>query len=92
MESVSASLLLARVGPHLKQNAGHDGAVTMTANRLGSEPSAYLKSAARQPVAWRPWGEEAFSAARAEDKPILLDVGAVWCHWCHNRREKAFFG
>ena len=26
---------------------------------------------------------EAFARARAEDKPILLDIGAVWCHWCH---------
>jgi len=52
-------------------------------NRLASESSAYLKSAAHQPVHWRPWGEEAFAAARAEDKPMLLDIGAVWCHWCH---------
>jgi len=34
-------------------------------------------------VHWHPWGDEAFARARAEDKPILLDVGAVWCHWCH---------
>jgi len=52
-------------------------------NRLAAEPSAYLRSAAHQPVHWRPWGEEAFAAARADDKPILLDIGAVWCHWCH---------
>ena len=52
-------------------------------NRLGSEQSAYLTSAAHQPVHWNPWGEEAFAAARAADKPILLDVGAVWCPWCH---------
>src|SRR5207302_1822250 len=48
-----------------------------------SEPSAYLKSAAHQPVHWHPWGEAALARARAEDKPILLDIGAVWCHWCH---------
>ena len=36
-----------------------------------------------QPVDWYEWGEEAFARARAEDKPILLDIGAVWCHWCH---------
>ena len=30
-----------------------------------------------------PWGEAAFARAQAEDKPILLDIGAVWCHWCH---------
>src|SRR5216117_315433 len=52
-------------------------------NLLASEPSAYLKSAAHQPVHWRPWGEAAFAQARADEKPILLDIGAVWCHWCH---------
>src|SRR5256886_2559880 len=52
-------------------------------NLLASEPSAYLKSAAHQPVHWHPCGEPAFAPARAEDKPILLDIGAVWCHWCH---------
>ena len=52
-------------------------------NRLAGQASSYLASAAHQPVAWYPWGEEAFAAARAADKPILLDIGAVWCHWCH---------
>ncbi len=32
---------------------------------------------------WHPWGEAAFARAQDEDKPILLDIGAVWCHWCH---------
>ena len=52
-------------------------------NQLGTAASAYLKSAAHQPVHWMPWGEAAFARARAENKPILLDIGAVWCHWCH---------
>src|SRR5438445_548689 len=52
-------------------------------NLLASEPSAYLKSAAHQPVHWHPWGDAAFDTARTLDKPILLDIGAVWCHWCH---------
>jgi uncharacterized protein YyaL (SSP411 family) len=51
--------------------------------RLANSASPYLRSAAHQPVSWYEWGEEAFAAARAENKPILLDVGAVWCHWCH---------
>jgi uncharacterized protein YyaL (SSP411 family) len=42
-----------------------------------------LRSAVHQPVEWYEWGEEAFVRAQAEDKPILLDIGAVWCHWCH---------
>jgi uncharacterized protein YyaL (SSP411 family) len=36
-----------------------------------------------QPVEWHEWGTEAFARAAREDKPILLDIGAVWCHWCH---------
>ncbi len=52
-------------------------------NRLAGAASAYLASAAHQPVHWHPWGDEAFARARKLDRPILLDVGAVWCHWCH---------
>jgi uncharacterized protein len=52
-------------------------------SRLANSASPYLRSAAHQPVEWYEWGEEAFARARAEDKPILLDIGAVWCHWCH---------
>ncbi|MDQ7843095.1 MAG: thioredoxin domain-containing protein [Armatimonadota bacterium] len=55
----------------------------MSPNRLADARSAYLRGAAHQPVAWLPWSEEAFRRARTEDKPILLDIGAVWCHWCH---------
>src|SRR3990170_3874114 len=51
--------------------------------RLASAQSASLRSAAHQPVRWYPWGPEAFERARTERKPILLDIGAVWCHWCH---------
>ena len=54
-----------------------------TTNRLGSQSSAYLKSAAHQPIDWHPWGEEPFRLAREQAKPVLLDIGAVWCHWCH---------
>jgi uncharacterized protein YyaL (SSP411 family) len=52
-------------------------------NRLKDSHSPYLRSAAHQPVDWQEWGEDAFARARAADKPILLDIGAVWCHWCH---------
>jgi uncharacterized protein YyaL (SSP411 family) len=52
-------------------------------NRLKNSASPYLRSAAHQPIDWYEWGEEAFQKARAEGKPVLLDIGAVWCHWCH---------
>jgi hypothetical protein len=34
-------------------------------------------------VEWRAWGAAAFAEAAAADRPVLLDIGAVWCHWCH---------
>jgi len=52
-------------------------------NRLKDSASPYLRSAAHQPIDWHEWGEAAFARAKSEDKPILLDIGAVWCHWCH---------
>src|SRR5882757_6519370 len=52
-------------------------------NALAKASSAYLRSAMHQPVDWQEWGEAAFAKAKKEDKPILLDIGAVWCHWCH---------
>ena len=52
-------------------------------NRLENSASPYLRSAAHQPIDWHEWGQEAFARAKEQDKPILLDIGAVWCHWCH---------
>ena len=52
-------------------------------NRLKDSASPYLRSASHQPIDWHEWGDGAFERAKAEDKPILLDIGAVWCHWCH---------
>src|SRR5689334_20651628 len=63
--------------------------VTLT-NKLATAASPYLREAARQPVAWQPWGDEAFRLARALDRPILLDIGAVWCHWCHVMDEETY--
>jgi len=55
----------------------------MSQNRLKDSASPYLRSAAHQPIDWYEWGENAFARAKSEDKPLLLDIGAVWCHWCH---------
>ncbi|MGH9430374.1 MAG: thioredoxin domain-containing protein [Terriglobia bacterium] len=54
-----------------------------SSNSLACARSSYLRSAGHQPVAWQEWSDQAFERARTEDKPILLDIGAVWCHWCH---------
>jgi len=56
---------------------------TSALNSLARASSAYLRSAMHQPIQWHEWGAEAFAAARRDNKPMLLDIGAVWCHWCH---------
>ena len=51
-------------------------------NHLSGQTSAYLKRSVSQPVDWYPWGSEAFARAKTLNRPVLLDVGAVWCPWC----------
>ncbi|HLB53553.1 MAG TPA: thioredoxin domain-containing protein [Gemmatimonadales bacterium] len=62
----------------------------MSTNRLQEAGSAYLRSAAHQPVHWFPWGPEAFAQAASLGRPVLLDVGAVWCHWCHVMDQESY--
>jgi uncharacterized protein YyaL (SSP411 family) len=57
--------------------------VSESQNRLKDSASPYLRSAAHQPIDWHEWNDGVFARAKSEDKPILLDIGAVWCHWCH---------
>jgi uncharacterized protein YyaL (SSP411 family) len=50
---------------------------------LSGSSSLYLREAASGPVRWQSWGESTLALARELDRPLLIDVGAVWCHWCH---------
>jgi uncharacterized protein YyaL (SSP411 family) len=59
-------------------------------NYLAQETSPYLLQHVNNPVDWYPWGEEAFSRARAENKPVLLSIGYSACHWCHVMAHESF--
>src|SRR4026207_1514557 len=59
-------------------------------NRLAEETSPYLQQHQHNPVDWYPWGEEALSRARSEDRPILLSIGYAACHWCHVMAHESF--
>ena len=59
-------------------------------NRLIDEQSPYLLQHAHNPVAWYPWGDEAFERARRENKPVFLSVGYATCHWCHVMAHESF--
>jgi uncharacterized protein YyaL (SSP411 family) len=41
-------------------------------------------------IAWQTWNESAFARAASENKPVLLSISAVWCHWCHVMDETAY--
>jgi uncharacterized protein len=64
--------------------------VPQSTNRLAREKSPYLLQHAHNPVNWYPWGKEAFSAARRDNKPIFLSVGYSTCHWCHVMAHESF--
>ena len=59
-------------------------------NRLQHEKSPYLLQHAANPVDWHPWGDEALSKARNENKPIFISIGYSTCHWCHVMAHESF--
>lgn len=59
-------------------------------NRLSKENSLYLKQHADNPVDWYPYGDEAFAAAEATGKPLLISIGYSACHWCHVMAHESF--
>lgn len=61
-----------------------------TANRLKNETSPYLLQHANNPVDWYPWCDEAFEAAKQQNKPVFLSIGYSTCHWCHVMAHESF--
>jgi uncharacterized protein YyaL (SSP411 family) len=59
-------------------------------NRLAAETSPYLHQHKDNPVHWWAWGDDAFEAAKANNKPIMLSVGYAACHWCHVMAHESF--
>ncbi len=59
-------------------------------NHLADQSSPYLMQHVDNPVDWYPWGEEAFSKAQKEDKPVFLSIGYSTCHWCHVMAHESF--
>ncbi len=60
-----------------------DSADALPAAALKDSPSLYLRGAAKGLVRWQPWSDSTFALARKLKRPMLIDIGAVWCHWCH---------
>ncbi len=59
-------------------------------NRLAQETSPYLLQHAENPVDWYPWGDEALTRAREQNRPLLVSIGYSACHWCHVMAHESF--
>ena len=62
---------------------GSDRADALPTGALNTSPSPYLREAAGGPIRWQPWAETTLALARRLKRPLLIDIGAGWCHWCH---------
>ena len=71
-------------------NKTPDTTVHKHTNALIHESSPYLLQHAHNPVDWYPWGEEALTKARKENKLLLVSVGYAACHWCHVMEHESF--
>src|SRR5271170_6886440 len=70
-------ILIARAG------GAPDAANALPAGALKSSPSMYLREASANAIRWQAWSPDTLALARSLNRPILIDIGAVWCHWCH---------
>lgn len=92
IRSILIILLLLDLGTScaLKDNkASHLSRFQFT-NALINEDSPYLLEHAHNPVNWFPWGKEALTKARKENKPLIISIGYSSCHWCHVMEQESY--
>jgi uncharacterized protein YyaL (SSP411 family) len=51
---------------------------------------ASARGFAAEAIAWQPWSDAAFAQAKREHKFVIMDLEAVWCHWCHVMDETTY--
>ncbi len=81
---------LSGINVHSLFRVGRPGSLNPVPNRLAAETSPYLRQHMDNPVDWYPWGPEALSRARDEDRPLLISIGYSACHWCHVMERESF--
>ena len=47
-------------------------------------------ASAENELKWEPWSDDLFQRAKAQNKLVILDLEAVWCHWCHVMEEETY--
>ena len=84
------SVLIALITSSCMAQKNKDEEKHMYTNELINETSPYLLQHAHNPVNWFPWGEEAQSRARKENKLMIISIGYSACHWCHVMEHESF--
>ena len=79
--ALAAAVFCAIAAPAAYAASDVDGA--LPAGALSNSASLYLREASSAPIRWQPWSDASFALARKLKRPMLVDIGAVWCHWCH---------
>ncbi len=57
---------------------------------LQDASSVYLRQAASQAIRWQPYNDASFALAQRMKRPVLIDIGAMWCHWCHVMDDQTY--
>ena len=52
--------------------------------------SVSARAAAPPELHWESWSDEVFQRAAREHRFVLMDLEAVWCHWCHVMAETTY--
>jgi uncharacterized protein YyaL (SSP411 family) len=73
-----------------RASAESESANALSAGALKSSPSMYLREASSSAIRWQAWSPRTLALARSLNRPILIDIGAVWCHWCHVMDETTY--
>ncbi len=47
-------------------------------------------STAQPAIVWEKWSDDLFDRAKKENRLVILDLEAVWCHWCHVMEETTY--
>lgn len=65
-------------------------AITLTGMSLSGHVYASSPAKGASGIHWEPWSDSVFEQAKKENKFVILDLEAVWCHWCHVMEEKTY--
>src|SRR6516225_9794903 len=53
-------------------------------------PHASVPTPGQSHINWQPWSDQIFAKAKESNRYVLLDLEAIWCHWCHVMDEKTY--